>query len=263
MPTPSEAEVSTAPLPSFTGVVAAAKSGLRRDVATLVAALDQSELLVPLARDIAGAPLGERRELAGELTVCPHLLPDAQGQLFSALFTHPDPLGPIVSALDWMTDGEALKLCALPARLALEMARDVIDEQRVFGAVIDAGAESELCLTRPEINSILAGRALPLLAYVVQIPAEERDGTLLAQPDAPPDPEFVSIIDSRLEEHPEVVSRHVQQTFNPDRDLEPHWTLTLTVSPEADRALLFRSVTSAVEGHVPPPGYLDVLFEDA
>lgn len=257
-----ETETSTEPQPPFTGIVAAAKSGLRRDVAALMAALDQAELLVPLSRDIPDTQLGEPRELAGELTLCPHLLPDAEGLLFSALFTHPEPLDPIVSALEWTTDGEPLKLCSLPARLALEMARDVIDEQKVFGAVIDPGSNSELCLTRSEIGSILAGRALPLLAYVVQIPEKEEERTLLAEPGEPPDKKLVAALDACLAEHPEVVSRRLQRTFNPDRDLEPHLSLTLTVTPGAERTRLFRSVTSALEGQLPPPGYLDVLFEE-
>lgn len=259
----SEPETDSEPLPAFTGLVRAAKSGLRRDVSALMEALDGAELLVPLVKDIANAPMGERVELDGELTLSPHLLPDSEGQLFSALFTNSEPLEPIVSALEWTTDGEPLKLCSLPARLALEMARDVIDERNVFGLVIDAGADSELCLTRDEINSILSGRAVPLLAYVAQIPEEEQERTLLAEPGEPLAAPLVSALARWLSAHPEVVSHELQRTFNADRDLEPHLTLTLRVGAEVDRTALFQTVTAALDGFVPPPGYLDVLFREA
>lgn len=228
-----------------------------------MAAFEQAELLVPLARDVPNAPEGERIELDGELTIVPHLLPDAEGQLFAALFTHSDPLEPIVPALDWKTGDEPLKVCAFPARIALDMALEVIDEVRVLGLVIDAGADSELCLTRTELASILAGRALPLMAYVGDIPEEERARTLLAEPGEPPPAELVHALTSWAASTPNALSHRLDRTFNPDRDLEPHLTLTLRVAPEADRAKLFESVTLALEGKLPPPGYLDVLFEEA
>lgn len=259
---PPETESEAEARPPFTGVVRAARSGLRRDVETLVAALDDAELLVPLARDIPGTPLGERLSLEGELTLTPHLLPDAEGQLFVALFTHPEPLEPIVSALEWTTDGEPLKLCSLPARLALEMARDVIDTHGALGLVIDAGSDSELCLTRAEVASILNGRALPLLAYVARIPADERERTLVAEPAEPPPPELLAALDDYRAAHPEVLDYKLERTFNADRDLEPHLTLTLRVAPEVDRSALFREVTAALDSFVPPPGYLDVIFQE-
>jgi hypothetical protein len=193
----------------------------------------------------------------------PHLLPDAEGQLFAALFTHSEPLEPIVSALGWTTDEEPLKVCAFPARVALEMALDVVDEQRVLGLVIDAGADSELCLTRAELGSILAGRALPLMAYVGDIPGEERARTLIAEPGEAPPAELLSALAGWAKDAPEALSHRLERTFNPDRDIEPHLTLTLRVNADADRDQLFRGVTGALEGKLPAPGYLDVLFEVA
>jgi len=256
------AESPLEPVP-LTREFARARSGLRRDVEALMAAFDEAELLVPLARDVPNAPEGERIELDGELTIVPHLLPDAEGQLFAALFTHSDPLEPIVSALEWTTGDEPLKVCAFPARIALDMALEVIDEERVLGLVIDAGAESELCLTRAELASILAGRALPLMAYVGNIPEEEKARTLLAEAGEPPPAELLQALLSWAEKTPAALSHRLDRTFNPDRDLEPHLTLTLRVAPGANRSELFSEVTQALEGKLPPPGYLDVLFEEA
>lgn len=257
----SEAE----PRPPITQIVEAARSGLRRDVAALVTALDDPdfELLVPIARDIPGAKDGERQALESEITLVPHLLPDQMGQLFGAFFTYPAPLDPIVSALEWNTGDGPLKLCSLPLRLAFEMARDLIDEKRVFGVVIDPGADSELCLTRKEVASILAGRPLPLLAYVAQISAEGAEDTLVAEGAEAPPPALLEALQAFRASHPGVLAHRLESTFNPDRDLEPHLTLTLTVAADASTSELFREVTLAVEGLLPPPGYIDVMFEQS
>lgn len=242
--------------------VTEAQSGLRRHVEALIAALPEGELLVPLARDIPEAPEGERVEFDGELTLVPHLLPDADGNLFSALFTYPEPLDPIVAALDWTTDGEPMKVCAFPARIALEMALNVIDEQNVQGLVIDAGSDSELCLTRSELSSILAGRAIPLIGYVGDIPEDGSSRTLIAETGELPQG-LLDRLATWAQSAPAVLSHRLERTFNADRDLEPHLSLTLEVGPDADRRELFQGVTAALEGSLPPPGYLDVLFVGA
>lgn len=255
------ADLELEPQP-LTEWVSQARSGLRRHVEELVSALATSELLVPLARDMPDAPEGQRMEFDGSLTLVPHLLTDAEGQNFATLFTTPEPLEPIVTALHWKTDDAELKVCALPAKLALEMALTIIDQNGVAGLVIDAGAPSELCLNRAELASILVGRAVPLLAYVGDIPEDEPHKTLIAEGGAPPPPELVTALGHFCDETPGVIGYRLRRTFNPDRDLEPHLTLTLAVTNKVNRRYLFDCVTQAIDGTLPPPGYLDVLFEE-
>lgn len=250
------------PSERLTELVEAARSGLRRDVQALMDNFDTEELLVPLARDVAEAPEGERVEFNGDLTIVPHLLPDSEGQLFAVLFTHPDPLEPIVDALEWKTDDEPLKVCAFQARVALQMALDVIDEKNVVGLVIDPGVESELCLTRGELASMLAGRALPLVAYVGDIHEEPGAKRLVAEAGEPPPAELLAALNTWIATARAVRSHRLERTFDPERDLEPHLTLTLVVPPDTERQVLFEGVTTALEPHLPPPGYLDVLFEE-
>lgn len=238
-----------------------ARSGLKRHVQELMTALATGELLVPLARDMPDAPEGERVEFEGSLTLVPHLLRDADGQVFAVLFTTPEPLDPIVEALQWQTDGAPLKVCSLPARLAFEMALEVIDRNDVVGLVIDPGAPSELCLNRHELASMLVGRALPLLAYVGDIPDEEKGATLVAEGEPPPQ-ELVDALVAFCKSTPGVLGYRLQRTFNSDRDLEPHLTVTLSVTSQVERRYLFSCVTQAIDGTVPPPGYIDVLFEE-
>lgn len=246
---------------ALTGALAKARSGLRRDVLELMQGLDRAELLVPLSRAVPGAPEGERIEIDGTLKLFPHLLPDSEGQLFVALFTEEAPLGPVASGLGWTTDDGPLSVCRLPARLAFEMAHAALDEKQVLGLVVDPGAPSELCLSRSELGSLLAGHALPLLAYVRQIPATEAERTLLADPGDPPPPELMQALERCLTGLSGVSGHRLERTFNPDRDLEPHLSLTLQVSESVDQTEVFETVTQALEGKLPDPGYLDVFFE--
>jgi hypothetical protein len=115
-------------------------------------------------------------------------------------------------------------------------------------------------LTRAELASLLAGRPIPLLGYVKDIPAE-LDRTLVAEAGEPPPEALISTLDQWSASAPNVTGYRLERTFNPDRDLEPHLTLTLRVGADADLRELFQGVTRAVADQLPPPGYLDVLFE--
>jgi hypothetical protein len=247
--------------PLLTRAVERARSGLRRDVAELLASLDGEQLLVPIAKSPPDVPEGEEIEIGEELTLCPHLIPDSEGEPFVGLFTHLSPLEPVVNALGWTTDGGELRVCGLPARVGLELALKVLEDQRVRGLVIDPGAPSELGLTRSELASLLAGRPVPLVAYVEHIPRDESERTQVAESGEPFPERLVSSLESWIGGAPAVSGYRLERTFNPDRDLEPHLTLTLRVAEEADRRDLFRGVTQAIAGELPPPGYLDVLFE--
>jgi hypothetical protein len=246
----------------LTPVVARAKSGFRRDVAQLIEVLDRGELYVPLARRIEGVPHGERVELEDELKLVPHLLVDEDGKLYCALFTDPDLMQPIAEQLEWTTDDDELEFCSVPARLALEMALDVIDEQSVLGLVINAMHSSELVLRRDEIGNIVGGRAVPLVGYVSGIPETDVDRTLVAEPGDPPPPALVSALERALESESEVADYKLENTFNPDRDIEPHLTLTLrTRRADLDHETISKRIVTAIESELPPPGYIDVVFE--
>lgn len=247
----------------LTDLVRAARRGLRRDVAALVAALDRGELLVPLAREIDDAPEGERVEIQGELKLSPHLLVDEDGQHFAALFTRPDLLAPLAETVGWTTEGAPLKFCTVPARMAFDMALQVVDEKQVMALIINAGSDSELFLRRDELASINHGRPLPLVGYVRHIPEQEDERTLIAEPADPPPPALLEALTRCVAENP-VIERHsLRRTFNADRDLEPHLTLTLATKPDVDARALAERVFQALSEHLPPPGYIDIVFEDA
>jgi hypothetical protein len=245
----------------ITDEVLAARSGLRRDVEKLVLALERGELLVPLASSVEGVPHGERVELEGELRIVPHLLIAEDDKLFCVLFTRPELMEAIASELEWTTDGGELEYCSVPAKLALDMALDVIDERRVLGLVINAMQPSELVLRREEVGSIAAGRAVPLVGYVRGIPEEEADRTLVAESvDAPP--ALVRAVEQALASEPDVSGFRLQRTFNPDRDLEPHLTLSLQVRrADLEHETISRRIVEAIQEELPPPGYIDVVFE--
>jgi hypothetical protein len=131
-----------------------------------------------------------------------------------------------------------------------------------MGLVIDAGHPSELVLKRAELASIVRGAPLPLVGYVAEIPPQDDEQTLIAEPSDPPPPELTELLARTIAEMDEVKDHRLLRTFNAERDLEPHLTLRLTVRNGADRPAVANRVIVAIGDRLPPPGYLDVVFDD-
>jgi hypothetical protein len=239
-----------------------ARRGLRRDVAELVQRMELGELYVPLAKRVPGAPLGEQMQLDDDLTLAPHLLEDEGGQLFCAMFTRPDILEPMAEQIGWQTDEGALEYCSLPAKIALDLALQIIDEENVMALIVNASHDTELMLQRHEVASMAQGRALPLVGYVRDIPMQDFEKTLIAETDQAPPKEFLDAVENCLADLGSIERYEVISTFNADRDLEPH--LTLSLRPKS-RSIDFEEVTQqiieAVRDFVPPPGYVDIVFD--
>lgn len=237
-----------------------ARRGFRRDVAALLEALEQADLLIPLAEPLAGATTGERTQIRGELRLQPHFLPTPEGPHFAALFTSAPLLDAIAAQLRWRTGDGELEFCSVPGGVALEMAAGTLDEN-VQGLVIDAGADSELVLTAAEVRRLATGQAIPLVGYVAAIP-DDHERTLIAEAGEPPPAELTAAIDRCLTELPELSGYELLRTFNPERDLEPHPTIKLKTRPgQLDHQHVAKHVFNAVSPHLPPPGYVDIVFE--
>lgn len=245
----------------LTAAVRAARRGFRRDVQALVAALEEADLLVPLAEHIADAKLGEPVEVDQPLSIRPHMLLDPDGAAFCCFFTEIEFVQKIAAELEWNTSGGDLELCTIYSGYALQMALSAIDDVEVRGLVINPGSDSELMLRREEVASLAQGQALPLVGYVDDIDAGP-DETLLAEPSDPPPPELVQALERVKGAAPAISDLELRRTFNPDRDREPHLTVKIKLDDDqADRERLARRVSEAVEGKVPPPGYIDIVFE--
>jgi hypothetical protein len=241
-----------------------AQSGLRREVAPLVAALDLGALLVPLAKSPADVPVGEPVAAEGEVTLVPHLLPHPDGSVFVPLFTESDMLVTVGKYIEWRTDEGELEFCTLPAKAALDLALQLVDGQRVFGVVVNPGDESELLLQRHEIGAFSQGRPIPLVGYVADLAHDPNEKVLIAELQEPPSAEVTSAIDECIEGVSGVRGYRLEQTFNAERDLEPHPTLTIELSEDeqVDRDQLASALFERLEGKLPEPGYIDVLFEE-
>jgi hypothetical protein len=246
----------------LTAAVTTARRGLRRDVAVLVDSLEGGELFVPLARPIAGVPYGEHVELQTELSMSPHMLVDSDQKVYAALFTRADLLEAAGDQLGWNTDDGPLEYCSLPARVALNMALEVIDDVNVAGLVINAIDASELFLQRTELGSICGGRPMPLVGYVREIPEGDDERTLVAEAGDPPPPELIAAIEECVAAEPELMSYVLERSFNPERDVEPHPTLRLRTAGEADRAGITARLIAAIEDKLPAPGYVDIVFDE-
>jgi hypothetical protein len=247
--------------PDLTSAVKQARRGFRRDVAALLDALEQADLLIPLAQSVAGATTGERTKIEGELRLEPHFLPTPEGPRFAALFTSAPLLDAIGARLGWQTGDGELEFCSVPGGVALEMASGTLDEH-VHGVVIDAGADSELVLTAAEVRQLVTGQPIPLVGYVAAIP-DDHDKTLIAEAGDPPSPALVAALEQCVQElGAELAGYELLRTFNPERDLEPHPTIKLLTKPgQIDHQHLAKHVFNAVGPHLPPPGYVDIVFD--
>lgn len=256
----------------LTPLVERARRGLRSDVAALAAALPTGGLLVPLATPIVDVPLGEPVSLEqGEVSLSPHLLPDQDGACFVALFTDADVLETVGKYLGWKTPtpdsaaGEPadLQYCTLPAPAALDLALQLIDNDEIQGLVINPSDEHELLLQRHEVGALSQGQGIPLVGYVKEIPISPDEVRLISEPDAPLDQTLQDAIRLCVSQLPGVQSHRVEQSFNRERDLEPHLTLTLCCQdPDSvDSKALNLLLSEHLENKLPPPGYIDVLFE--
>jgi hypothetical protein len=240
--------------------VAQLQSGLRSGVQAFVDMLDKVGLHLPLAKPLPQVEIGETQAMGEELTLAPHLLPD-DGNWVVGLWSERDQLQTVAQYLQWTTDGENLDIVCLPARIGLELALQLIDEHKVTGLVLNPGDETEVFLTRAEVASIAAGSAIPLVGYVQDIPEQPDEKTLIAELDQPLSPELTTILE-RWAEQEGVVGFRLQQTFNAERDLEPHLTLRVKVAEgTSDTRALVQPLLRELEGKLPPPGYIDVVFE--
>lgn len=244
-----------------TDLVHAAHRGLKRDVQQLLEALQGAELYVPLQQPMSGVPIGVQVEMSDGLTLIPHLLEDEDGEQYAALFTETQMLEVVQEELGWITGTGALEYCSVPAFAALDMALQVVDEERVVGLVLNPLDESELLLSRRELASLAQNTAVPLVNYVRDIPELEDEQTLVAELEGPPPRELTQALDALVAECGTIESYVLQQTFNAERDLEPHLTLQVKTRGDVEIQALSRRIVERIEGKVPEPGYIDILFD--
>lgn len=239
--------------------VAAARRGFKRDVAALVTALRKARLLVPLAKRINNVPVGREQEVGEELSLSPHLLFDDERTGYVTAFTRPELVTRATDEIGWTTDDGPLEFVALPSQVVLELALALTDDDRVGGLLLNALDGSELVLRRHELASIAQGRALPLVGYVGDIPFDPNEERLIAEMEGGAPAEIVSAIEKVLQTTPYALRR----TFNPERDLEPHLTLNVIgADASVDRSALAERLATALDGLLPAPGYIDILFDD-
>src|SRR5262249_49664627 len=149
----------------------------------------------------------------------PHLLYDDNREGHVVVFTRPDLLEAAAKAVDLRTDGGELEYCTLPAIVALEVALELVDGERVAGLLVNAFDESELVLRRHEIASIAQGKAVPLVGYVSQFPVSPDEERLIAKLDGAPPREILDAVDAVLARTANAPRYSLHRTFSPERDL--------------------------------------------
>jgi hypothetical protein len=254
----------TDPAEVLTGALYEARTGLRSNVADLLEVLGQAELLVPLAEPIPGVALEEVRELDSDLSFRPHLLGHPDGSVFAVAYSEPGLVERVRESLGWKTAGGELEFVRLPALVALGLGQSRLGDVELDGLVLNAGDESELVLARDEVGSLLAGRPLPLVGYVAELERSDLDDAAVVEGAEPPPEALLLALDAAVAREPGLSGYSLKTTFDPERDREPHLTLTLALVAGASVAHqeLAERVMQEAGPLLPPPGYADVVFRD-
>lgn len=231
----------------------------------LVSALSAAHVYIPLAEDLPDTPEGQQIDFDGDLTFRPHMILGEDEAIFAVAYSKPDLVDSMQKSLGWSTSDAELKFICVPAAVALDLAQVTIDGEQVTGLVFNPGTESELVLRRDEVASLAQGTALPLVGYVSEIQPDEEGGAKVVEGARPPPEALLEALGRAQEDQADLVGFSVATTFDPERDREPHLTITLTVIGRHDlnRGALAEAVMDEVAPHLPAPGYADIVFRDA
>jgi hypothetical protein len=242
-----------------TGLIATMRRGLRRDVQAFVDQIDQVALHVALSRPMTDVAIGTRQQLDDEMTLSPHLLALNDAWVV-ALFSDKDQIRTVGQYMNWTTGDASLDICTLPARVGFDLALQLIDDVQVIGLVLNPGDESEVFFSRNEAASIAAGKAIPLVGYVQELAGSDGPPPLVAELDQPLSSELLQPIETWIRRN-HFSGYQLQQTFDADRDLEPHLTLRVSTNGSQVDPNIVAPLLAELEGKIPAPGYIDVVFD--
>lgn len=255
----------TSPSDLLRNALAQAQSGLKSDVQALIDVLGSAEVYIPLSEDLPEAPEGEQIELDGDLTFRPHMILGEERAIFAVAYSEPALVETMQAELGWSTSDADLKFICVPAEVALDLAQVTIDGEGVAGLVFNPGTDDELVLRRDEVASLAQGVAIPLVGYVSELgPGDEVAGTIV-EGAAPPPQALLDALERVKRENDDLVGFSLATTFDPERDREPHLTITLEVIGRHDlnRPALADAVMDQAAEYLPAPGYADIVFRDA
>ena len=256
-------KISSSSQQDLTPLIVIARRGLRRDVQHLCDALPSGKLFAALASSVEGIPNEREVTLRKGTKFIVHVLPHPTNtaKTLSALFTKEEFFASMQKTSGWTTDGGPLRFLSLGAKDALELVRQAIDAGQSFGLVINPYQESVLELLPEEVRSLAQGEPLPFIHYVRNVPVQQGETFLVGKPAVPPPAELVETVEKYTASHPQINGYKLVQIFNPERDVEPHLVLNiLTMIGEAEHQEISREISLAITGKIPPPGYIDIVF---
>jgi hypothetical protein len=235
----------------------AARRGLRSATRELAESLARGTLLCPLLEPL---PV---QEAEPEVTLAPRLVRTDTGEPVLALFTDPTRLRAFASRLGWATDGDELPYCKLSGHPAFDLATALVNDGVCEALVINPSQHDELVLRAREIAALRQGQPVPLVGYVQQLDEHDAEHTLVSELDEAASAGLRRALDELVRTSPGLAGYRLEQTFNRERDWEPHPTVTLLTlqARSAEDSWLHGELRRIVVRELPPPGYLDVVFE--
>ncbi len=242
-----------------------AQSGYRSDVAALATALAKAELFVALVENSEPGDGPEILEPGASLKLH-KVVDETTGSAWTAVFSSPENLGRAGEQLNWETSGGPLQfLAANGVELIRSVLSPALESGLTSGIVFDAGQESELAMSADETLSMIGGQPIPLVGYASRQPARGTEQIQVGEPAVPPPAALTTAIARVLDRVREVKSYRLIQVFVPERDVTSHLMLDIVGDlPESQQREISATIGAAIEDtRLPPPGYIDIVFNFA
>jgi hypothetical protein len=239
-----------------------AQSGYRGDIAALARVLVETDLFAALAEDSESNDDPRILEAGAQLKLH-HVVDDAMGTKWTAIFSSAEALGKAGFQFDWGTNGGPLQFVeANGAEFIQSVLAPSLESGSTSGIIFDVGQESELAMTSAEMLSLMRGEPIPLVSYASRRPATGTEQIHVGEPAVPPPAALTAAIARVLDRVKEVKSYRLIQVFIPERDVMSHLMLDIVGDlPESQQREISAQIGTATEGtRLPPPGYLDVVF---
>jgi len=246
----------------LTPYVIQARRGLRRDVKAFASALPNGKLFIPLSRRLEAPISGQKSFTVGTDTeIFAHTLthPDTKA-VADALFTKKDLMTRCERDFGWKTDGGQLEYCAVPGNLILELVSKNLESGRTSSLVINPFHDSMLELQREEVLGLVKNEPIPLKHYLVGLPVQEDEKSMVGAPANKPSRELVDTILGYVLSHSDLSGYDLFQMFNEERDVEAHLGLNIYSKSGKYDEEISNEIQLAIHGKLPPPGYIDILF---
>jgi hypothetical protein len=250
---------ATPPFQDLTDALITARQGLRKHVQVLVDQLPAGGFYLALGRSLG---LPEETVAPMEAPLSSHMAKHPEGNYYVTLFTRSDLAKAAANQAGWKTDDGPIETVPVAARNALYYALKLIaNNDNVDGLLINPYHETGVQLGGYEVQCLFEYKAIPWVGYAFSTPMGPEESMEARPADMSSAPDFTEAVQAYIATRPYITGYDMVALFNDQRDIEPYLAINLhTTKPESDYPEIAQTLMNGLQGKVPAPGYIEVLF---